>query len=43
MLDIMFDLPSREDVREVVITCETIEERTEPLLILEPGSSRKEA
>ncbi|MEJ2482086.1 MAG: ATP-dependent Clp protease ATP-binding subunit ClpX [Gemmatimonadota bacterium] len=43
MLDIMFQLPSRDDVREVVITRETIEEGAEPLLILEPESQRREA
>lgn len=43
MLDIMFQLPSRDDVREVVITRETIEEGSEPLLILEPESQRREA
>jgi ATP-dependent Clp protease ATP-binding subunit ClpX len=43
MTDIMFDLPSREDVREVVITEETISEGTEPLLILEPEPTRREA
>jgi ATP-dependent Clp protease ATP-binding subunit ClpX len=43
MLDIMFNLPSRDDVREVVITLETIEEGSEPLLILEPETQRREA
>ena len=43
MLEIMFQLPSREDVREVVITRETIEEAAEPLLILEPETQRREA
>ncbi|MGI9039152.1 MAG: ATP-dependent Clp protease ATP-binding subunit ClpX [Gemmatimonadota bacterium] len=43
MVDIMFELPSRTDVREVVITRETIEEGTEPLLILEPEEKRREA
>ena len=43
MLDIMFQLPSRDDVREVVITRETIEDGAEPLLILEPESQRREA
>ncbi|MFW6083959.1 MAG: ATP-dependent Clp protease ATP-binding subunit ClpX [Gemmatimonadota bacterium] len=43
MVDIMFDLPSREDVREVVITRETIEDGTDPLLILEPEAKRREA
>ena len=43
MLDIMFDLPDRDDVREVVITRETVEEGMQPLLILEPSATRKEA
>ncbi len=43
MLDIMFNLPSRDDVREVVITRETIEDGSEPLLILEPETQRREA
>jgi ATP-dependent Clp protease ATP-binding subunit ClpX len=43
MLHIMFNLPSRDDVREVVITLETIEEGSEPLLILEPETQRREA
>jgi len=43
MLEIMFTLPSRDDVREVVITLETIEEGAEPLLILEPETQRLEA
>jgi len=43
MVDIMFDLPSRDDVREVVITRESIEDGTAPLLILEPEAKRREA
>jgi ATP-dependent Clp protease ATP-binding subunit ClpX len=43
MTEIMFDLPSREDVREVVITEETITEDKAPLLILEPEPKRGEA
>jgi ATP-dependent Clp protease ATP-binding subunit ClpX len=43
MLEIMFDLPSREDVREVVITKECVEEKSAPILILEPEAHRKEA
>ena len=43
MVDIMFDLPSRTDVREVVITRESIESGAEPLLILEPEAQRREA
>ncbi len=43
MLDVMFDLPGRMDVREVVVTKETIDEKNQPLLILEPEQERKEA
>ncbi len=43
MLEIMFDLPSRTDVREVVITRECVEDNSPPILILEPGVRRKEA
>jgi ATP-dependent Clp protease ATP-binding subunit ClpX len=43
MLDIMFDIPSRDDVREVVITKECVEKKSPPMLILEPESKRKEA
>jgi len=43
MLDVMFDLPGRMDIREVVVTRETVEEDNPPLLILEPEAERKEA
>ncbi len=43
MLDVMYDLPSRDDVREVVITREAVEDDAEPLMILEPEARRKEA
>ena len=43
MLDIMFDLPSRTDIREVVVTRDTVETDNQPLLILEPEAARKEA
>ncbi|MFV1986271.1 MAG: ATP-dependent Clp protease ATP-binding subunit ClpX [Gemmatimonadota bacterium] len=43
MLDVMFDLPGRMDIREVVITKDTVEEQNQPLLILEPEAERKEA
>jgi ATP-dependent Clp protease ATP-binding subunit ClpX len=43
MLDIMFEIPSREDVTEVVITEECVEKKTAPILILEPEAQRKEA
>jgi len=43
MLEVMFHLPDRDDVREVVITQETVEDGADPLLILEPETRRKEA
>jgi ATP-dependent Clp protease ATP-binding subunit ClpX len=43
MRDIMFDLPSREDVREVVITPECVEGRVPPLLVLHSEKRKKEA
>ncbi len=43
MLDIMFELPSRDDVREVVITEECVEHKAVPILSLEPEAQRKEA
>ena len=43
MLDVMFDLPGRMDIREVVVTRETVEESNQPLLILVPEAKRREA
>jgi len=43
MLDLMFELPSRADVLEVVITEECVGRKAPPMLILEPGAQRKEA
>jgi ATP-dependent Clp protease ATP-binding subunit ClpX len=45
MRDVMFDLPSREDVREVVVTAESVGGTVPPLLVLRPekGERRKEA
>ncbi len=43
MLDVMFELPGRMDIREVVVTRETVDEGNQPLLILEPEAERKEA
>ncbi len=41
MTDILFDLPSRSDIREVVITKEAITEGRPPLVVTEP--TKKEA
>ncbi len=43
MTDIMFDLPGREDVREVVITKECITEGRPPLIVTEHTRAKKEA
>ena len=38
MLDVMFDLPSRDDITKCIITQETVTENKEPKLILEDGT-----
>ena len=43
MRDVMFELPSRTDVREVVVTPECARGRVPPLLVLRPEMQRKEA
>jgi len=43
MTDIMFELPSRDDVREVVITPESINEARPPLVVTERPRAVKEA
>ena len=43
MRDVMFDVPSRTDVREIVVTTENVEHGTTPLLVLRPEPERKEA
>jgi ATP-dependent Clp protease ATP-binding subunit ClpX len=43
MTDVMFDLPSRTDIREVVITKECITERRTPLIVTERARVKKEA
>jgi ATP-dependent Clp protease ATP-binding subunit ClpX len=43
MTDIMFDLPSRDDVREVAVTTETVTEGRPPLLVTERARHKKEA
>ena len=43
MTEIMFDLPGREDVTEVVITKEAIAEGRQPLLVTERQRTKKEA
>ncbi|MEX0837221.1 MAG: ATP-dependent Clp protease ATP-binding subunit ClpX [Gemmatimonadota bacterium] len=43
MRDVMFEIPSRTDVREVVITPESIDHGVPPLLVLDPEERKKEA
>ncbi|MEL3974715.1 ATP-dependent protease ATP-binding subunit ClpX [Rossellomorea oryzaecorticis] len=38
MLDVMFDLPSRDDIKKCIITKETILEDASPQLVLEDGT-----
>ncbi len=38
MLDVMFELPSREDIKKCIITAETIRDKAEPKLLLEDGT-----
>ena len=41
MRDVMFELPSRKDVREVVVTPEAVETGVPPLLVLNPEDRMK--
>ena len=43
MMDVMFEIPSRDDVREVVVTPECVQHGVPPLLVLHAGAGRKEA
>jgi ATP-dependent protease Clp ATPase subunit len=43
MTDIMFDLPNRDDVREIVITKEAITEGVTPLVVTERARAKREA
>ena len=43
MQDVMFEVPSRHDVREVVITVESVTSGTPPLLVLDGEQQKKEA
>jgi ATP-dependent Clp protease ATP-binding subunit ClpX len=43
MTDIMFDLPTRDDVREVVITRECVTEGKPPLIVTERARAKREA
>ena len=37
MLDVMFELPSRDDIKKCIITAETITKKAQPKLLLEDG------
>jgi ATP-dependent Clp protease ATP-binding subunit ClpX len=43
MRDVMFEIPSRKDVREVVVTQECVENGVAPLLVLHPEERKLEA
>jgi ATP-dependent Clp protease ATP-binding subunit ClpX len=43
MQEVMFDVPSREDVREIVVTAESVESGKQPLLVLHTESQAKGA
>ena len=43
MRDVMFEIPSRRDVREVVVTEESIAHGVAPLLVLNPTERKREA
>ncbi len=43
MRDVMFEVPSRTDVREVVVTADCIDQSVPPLLVLHPETQKKEA
>jgi ATP-dependent Clp protease ATP-binding subunit ClpX len=41
MLDIMFDIPARRDVEEIVVTRETVEDRKPPMYVLRSEPRKK--
>jgi ATP-dependent Clp protease ATP-binding subunit ClpX len=43
MLDLMYELPSRKDIEEVVITKSVIEQKEKPLLLLKGRAQKKQA
>ena len=43
MRDVMFEVPSRTDVREVVVTADCVDKSVPPLLVLHPEKQKKEA
>ena len=43
MRDVVFEIPSRTDVREVVVTADCVDKAVPPLLVLHPETQKKEA
>ena len=43
MRDVMFEVPSRTDVRKVVVTSDCVDKAVPPLLVLRPETQKKEA
>ncbi|ASS37809.1 ATP-dependent Clp protease ATP-binding subunit ClpX [Mogibacterium pumilum] len=43
MTDVMYELPSREDVRKCIVTKETVEEGTMPVLVIDSDIKAKDA
>ena len=43
MRDTMFEVPSRTDVREVIVTSDCVDKEVPPLLVLHPETQKKEA
>ncbi len=41
MLDVMYDIPSRDDIEKCIVTKETVENNTEPTLVLSDPKKRK--
>ena len=43
MQEVMFEIPSRTDIREIVVTSDSIENGGSPLLVLNPQNKKKQA
>lgn len=41
LLDVMYEIPSRRDIRQCIITAETIRRKTKPLLLPQAANSRE--
>lgn len=42
MMEIMYDIPTREDIRKVVVTRDTVEQNQMPTLLLSDGAKKKQ-